>query len=163
MIEMHGSLWRVKTLDYEGFVPKEGKCWEDKTMPLVPSLGGGICESDLKKDGKDEVRIPLESLPKKEEGGEKTLLRPAVVWFGESLDKEIRNAYKKVLKNCDLLLIIGTSCVVYPAASFGVKVKNRGGKVADFNLEKAGSHSSDFTFLGKAGETLPKILDVQIE
>ncbi|WP_431262338.1 SIR2 family NAD-dependent protein deacylase [Roseateles chitinivorans] len=43
-------------------------------------------------------------------------IRPGVVWFGEPLDDEVVNAATRRIARCDLLLIVGTSGVVYPAA-----------------------------------------------
>ncbi|WP_431103907.1 SIR2 family NAD-dependent protein deacylase [Roseateles noduli] len=43
-------------------------------------------------------------------------IRPGVVWFGEQLDDEVVNAAAQRIADCDLLLIVGTSGVVYPAA-----------------------------------------------
>ncbi|MDH0863829.1 NAD-dependent protein deacylase [Mitsuaria sp. GD03876] len=43
-------------------------------------------------------------------------IRPGVVWFGEGLDDGVVNAAAALIAACDLLLIVGTSGVVYPAA-----------------------------------------------
>lgn len=43
-------------------------------------------------------------------------VRPGVVWFGEQLDDEVVNAAAQRIADCDLLLIVGTSGVVHPAA-----------------------------------------------
>ena len=63
------------------------------------------------------------------------LLRPHIVWFGESLDPEDLQHSSNALRNCDVLLIIGTSGVVYPAASFGPIAKENGAFVAELNLD----------------------------
>ena len=46
-----------------------------------------------------------------------SLLRPAVVWFGESLDHQIWTSARDATRQADLLLVVGTSGQVYPAAS----------------------------------------------
>jgi NAD-dependent deacetylase len=43
-------------------------------------------------------------------------IRPGVVWFGENLPQDVVRQATALLKACDLLLIVGTSGVVYPAA-----------------------------------------------
>jgi len=43
-------------------------------------------------------------------------VRPGIVWFGESLDAKILSKASALVSACDLLLVIGTSGVVYPAA-----------------------------------------------
>ena len=50
---------------------------------------------------------------------------------------------------------------VYPAAGFAKTVKQRGGKVAVFNLERSkGDDEMDFLFLGPCEETIPKLFEV---
>ena len=63
------------------------------------------------------------------------LLRPHVVWFGESLDEEVLEGAQEELEACDLCLVVGTSSVVYPAAMFAPSVAARGVPVAEFNME----------------------------
>ncbi|MDR1162768.1 MAG: NAD-dependent deacylase [Candidatus Accumulibacter sp.] len=43
-------------------------------------------------------------------------IRPGVVWFGENLDTTTVKQARHAIADCDLLLIVGTSGVVYPAA-----------------------------------------------
>lgn len=50
----------------------------------------------------------------------------------------------------DLILVIGTSGVVYPAAGYAWSVKMRGGKVAVFNIESDADSQADWTFEGFA-------------
>lgn len=88
------------------------------------------------------------------------LLRPHVVWFGESLDAELLNSAVDASKNCDVMLVIGTSSVVQPAASLAFQAKDGGAVVAEINLEKTPhSHFMDFALHGKAGEIVPRLLD----
>ena len=48
----------------------------------------------------------------------------------------------------DLILVIGTSGVVYPAAGYAWSVKMRGGKVAVFNIESDSDSHADWMFEG---------------
>ncbi|PRD24162.1 UNVERIFIED_CONTAM: NAD-dependent protein deacylase sirtuin-5 [Trichonephila clavipes] len=89
------------------------------------------------------------------------LLRPHVVWFGESLDPDVLMAAQHELDQCDLCLVIGTSSVVYPAAMFAPGVADRGVPVAEFNIESTpGTENFGFHFEGFCGSTLPKALGV---
>ena len=63
------------------------------------------------------------------------LLRPAVVWFGESLDPGALDRAAHVATHCDVFLVVGTSAVVQPAASFASVARRAGARVAEFNLE----------------------------
>ena len=95
--------------------------------------------------------------PKCNCGGRK---RPDVVLFGESLPTdEIERAYTEISK-CDALLIIGTSGVVYPAASLPYYAKQRDAKIIEINPEGTPfSTISDYVLLGKAGDLLPEIVE----
>ncbi len=87
--------------------------------------------------------------------------KPNVVLFGES----VRSLHhiEELLTNCDLLLVIGTSAQVYPAAGLPELVKQQGGLIYEFNQEQAlsvpGSRGSlplpDFFFQGDLAITLP--------
>ncbi len=87
-------------------------------------------------------------------------LRPNIVWFGESLDQNILTNVYDDLATTELLLIIGTSAVVYPAASFGALAKQNGAKILEINLTSTqNSQIADVSVQGKAGEVLPLIVD----
>ncbi len=88
------------------------------------------------------------------------LLRPHVVWFGESLDPDILQQAIATSKACQVMLVIGTSSVVQPAASLALEAKSGGAVVAEINLEST-PHSPfmDFTLHGKAGEIVPKLVE----
>jgi len=81
-----------------------------------------------------------------------------VVWFGESIPTLVTT--EKLLEGCDLLLILGTSSTVYPAAGFAAQVQAQGGKTAVFNLEASGE-TSDWFFEGGVENTLSEALLVE--
>ena len=56
-------------------------------------------------------------------------VRPGVVWFGESLPAEVWGQAQAVIEGCDLLLVVGTSGQVEPAASLVALARSRGAKV----------------------------------
>ena len=90
--------------------------------------------------------------------GERSTLRPHVVWFGE-MPIDIDRIYQ-ALDICDVFLSIGTSGNVYPAAGFVEIVNTRGGHSVEINLEPSAVDSSfSQKIYGPAGETLPKFLD----
>ena len=102
---------------------------------------------------KEEIRNIPPKCPKCNE-----LMRPAVVWFGEEIPF-LTEAYKEIEK-CDVLLVIGTSGVVQPAALFPFIVKKNGGKVVEINLNDTPITSiADISIKGKASEILSKIVD----
>lgn len=92
------------------------------------------------------------------------LLRPGVVWFGEPLPFSVVKKADDFISTqppVDLILVIGTSGSVWPAAGYVEQVKMRGGKVAVFNIDRDAQSSSleDWMFEGDAAETLPIALE----
>ena len=87
------------------------------------------------------------------------LLRPHIVWFGESLAPEDLECSYAALQRCDILVIIGTSGVVHPAASFASVAKDQGAFVVELNLEATPSSSIvDVSFQGRAKDLVPLLL-----
>jgi len=85
------------------------------------------------------------------------LARPAVVWFGESLDPADVEAAEAAC-DCDVFLTIGTSAVVYPAAGLVHDAQRRGAFTAEINLEPtAASSAVDLAILGAAEQILPEL------
>jgi NAD-dependent deacetylase len=98
------------------------------------------------------------AMPKCRECG--GLLRPHVVWFGESLDPSLLDRAIEASRSSQVMLVIGTSAVVQPAASMALEAKEAGAVVAEINLEKTpNSGMMDYVLLGKSGEILPKLLE----
>ena len=91
------------------------------------------------------------------------LLRPSVVWFGESLDAEVMTNVYEHLERADACIVVGTSAVVQPAASFPIVVKRNSGAIIEINVEATPlTQIVDHHLSGKAGEILP-LLDKAIE
>ena len=107
----------------------------------------------------DENRdVPISILPSCLQCG--ALLRPHIVWFGESLLAEDLQQCSTVLRSCDLLLVIGTSGVVYPAAGFASVAKDAGAFVAEINLDPTPQSSLvDVSLQGRAKDLVPLLLD----
>ncbi len=106
----------------------------------------------------EDRRVPLPKLPSCAACG--GLLRPNVVWFGEMLDADILEQTYQALGECQVMLVVGTSALVQPAASMGLHARRRGAYVAEINLEPTpNSELLNMSLLGKAGEILPKLLN----
>jgi NAD-dependent deacetylase len=87
------------------------------------------------------------------------LLRPGVVWFGESLDSDVVSASFGVAREADVMLVVGTSSVVQPAASLGAEARSAGAYVVEVNIEPAlGGPVANAALTGPAGELLPRLL-----
>lgn len=102
-------------------------------------------------------RSARDGLPRCECG---ELLRPDVVWFGEALAPDsIYKAYG-ASQRCMAMLVVGTSGVVHPAASFPEVVHQSGNLVIEFNIEKTPiSRYADHSIIGPVEKTLPKLIE----
>lgn len=86
------------------------------------------------------------------------LMRPDVVWFHEPLPREALHGAFKLAAQSDVMLIIGTSGVVQPAASLPLVTREHGGILIEINVTDTPlTPICQYTFRGKAGEILPKI------
>jgi NAD-dependent deacetylase len=100
-----------------------------------------------------DKRSPLPVLPPRCDCG--GLLRPGVVWFGEALPPEVWEASEQAVRSADLLLVIGTSGAVYPAAGLARIAK----RVVEINLAATAlSSSMDEILEGPSGEVLPRLI-----
>lgn len=87
------------------------------------------------------------------------LLRPEVVWFGEGLPPDAINAAEQLSAACDVMLVVGTSGVVYPAAAVPLIAARAGAPVIDVNPERdALARHSDVFLRGPGGEVLPALV-----
>lgn len=82
-------------------------------------------------------------------------LRPDIVWFGDMLDEHTVRQSETVITDCDLLISIGTSGIVYPAAGFPQLAKSVGALCVEINPDTTElSFIYDHHLRGKAGEVL---------
>jgi NAD-dependent deacetylase len=88
------------------------------------------------------------------------LLRPGVVWFGEGLPVDVwDNAHRAVCAS-DILLVAGTSAVVYPAASLAPLAKRAGAIVIEINPDETPiSAAVTYSLRGCAGDILPQLFE----
>lgn len=103
----------------------------------------------------DDRRVPIPITPSCLSCGK--MLRPHIVWFGESLDPNDISGAVEALGNCDIMLVIGTSGVVQPAASFASEARSHGAFIVEINPD-SGTPAADIHLRGKAGELLPKLI-----
>ena len=148
LIELHGTLYKTRCTRCEKISP-------NRENPIVEALSN-ITEVEKNR------KIELDALPKCQDCS--GLLRPHIVWFNESLSDDDMSRAHDVMDECDLVLVIGTSSVVYPAAMFAPAASSRGVPIAEFNLEPTlASKTQGFFFQGPCGQTLPKALGIKNE
>lgn len=89
------------------------------------------------------------------------LLRPDVVWFGENIPEDVYVQSYEIVEKAEVLLYIGTSAVVYPAAHFIEQSIYRGKIVIEVNLEKTQySDLVKFSLIGRASEIIESITNI---
>lgn len=95
-------------------------------------------------------------------------LRPGVVWFGEQLPLDLLDRVDEWLDDLprlDLFLVIGTSSRVFPAATYIEKAREKGARVAHFNVEPDEDFidEDDWFVRGDAAITLPQVINSALQ
>jgi NAD-dependent deacetylase len=88
------------------------------------------------------------------------VLKPDVVFFGEAIPANAMAKAFDEADRADLVLVIGTSAVVYPASGIPSTARRHGAKIVEINLEETEltRHATDYFIKGVFGETLPRIV-----
>jgi NAD-dependent deacetylase len=120
----------------------------------VIRLHGDIWTVRCLKCGKSQVeRAELTDLPP--HCGCGGMLRPGVVWFGESLPKKALERAEAAVRAADLLIVAGTSAQVYPAAGLIPLAST----VIEINPEETPfSDEVTYSLRGTSAEILPQLL-----
>jgi NAD-dependent deacetylase len=90
-------------------------------------------------------------------------LKVDVVHFTEPIPSDVYELSFFEAMKCDLMFVCGTSAAVYPAAELPRVAKKRGARVVEVNFEETPltrERVSDYILEGKAGEILPRIVEV---
>jgi NAD-dependent deacetylase len=96
-----------------------------------------------------------DKVPKCSCGG---LIRPDVVWFGEMLPEDVFEGAETVSARSDIFFVVGTTGIVYPAASMIYIAKRAGAYIVEVNIEETEvSQAADESYYGEAGRILPAI------
>jgi NAD-dependent deacetylase len=103
----------------------------------------------------EDRRIPLPIPPYCVSCGQ--MLRPHIVWFGESLNPQDIDQAMDALERCEVMLVIGTSGIVQPAASFASTARSAGAYVVEINPD-ASSPVAHVALRGRAAEVVPLLV-----
>lgn len=127
----------------------------------VVELHGNIWELQCTREGivEESRETPLPRIPPvcRNCGA---LVRPHVVWFGEALDPAILEQAYRLSTACQVMLVIGTSSIVEPAASLPLAAGRAGATILEINLRPTPlTPHADLFFPGKAAEILPLLDD----
>ncbi len=90
------------------------------------------------------------------------ILKPSVVFFGEMIPHDALQQSAFYAGKADVVLVAGTSAVVYPAAAIPQQAKRNGAKIIEFNIEETDLTRSgtDVFIHGSAGKTLPHLVEL---
>jgi NAD-dependent protein deacetylase/lipoamidase len=88
------------------------------------------------------------------------MLRPEVIFFGENIPYKALARSRQAATDCDVMLVVGTSAVVEPAASMPVIAKDNGATVIEINPESSPltGRVSDYIVLETAGKAMNAIV-----
>jgi len=148
-LEKMNLLRHVITQNIDGLHKKAGS-------RNVTEIHGSLRETYCLKCGKEFIapHVPEGLPPYCDCGG---VLKPNTVLFGEQLPQgALETAYHES-SSCKLMLVIGTSAVVQPAASLPALAQQKGAKIVEVNIEGA-FPGADFVIEEKAGIGLSRIL-----
>lgn len=126
----------------------------------VLELHGNIVRSKCSVEGVEaEPRAGDESAPPLCPGCG-AFLRPDVVWFGEALPEDAFAAASAAARSCEVFLSVGTSSLVYPAASLPSEAARSGAVLIEVNPSDTPlTPYVDYALRGRAGEVLPALVE----
>jgi NAD-dependent deacetylase len=148
-LEQMGIVRCVITQNIDGLHKKAGS-------KNVIEIHGNLMEIYCLACGKEykAPNIPEEMPPRCSCGG---ILKPNTVLFGEELPMNVFMKAKEESASCRIMILVGTSAIVQPAASLPYLAKQNGAKIIEINIEKA-FHDADYLIMEKAGTALPRIV-----
>lgn len=167
---LHGSLYDLKCWNDCGYTEQN-----NYTDPVVPALAIPQSEDgtqtnplirglDISNEKHRINNISTSELPHCP-SCKTALLRPGVVWFGEALPTDVLNdvdAFFFANEPIDLMLVIGTSGTVHPAAGYVQAAKHKGARVAVVNPDPSSGDdldtNRDWFFQEDAATALPAML-----
>jgi len=127
-----------------------------QVVELHGAIARTICLAKCGFREDDPARLPPGEPPRCPNCGD--WLRPGVVWFGEMLDPEQLDAAEAAATACDVMLVVGTSGMVYPAAGLPLAARQAGATVVIVNPAPSEIDDCAHQVLrGTAAATLPRL------
>lgn len=148
--EIHGSLFDV--VDTEGRPLR--RLERDELVRIADALERAQ-RGLFKRTRIARAALPLLGLPHVSEPTQPTH-RPSVVLFGEALCEPAWERAQEAVRRADALLVVGTSGLVYPAASIPEEAAEAGARVIEVGLERT---QEGLWLPGRAGEVLPGLVE----
>jgi len=87
-------------------------------------------------------------------------MRPNVVWFGEDLPQDVFAAAEGAARTCDVMLVVGTSADVWPAAGLPMTAKMAGAQIVEINPNHTSlTQHVHYVLAGTSAVILPQIIE----
>jgi NAD-dependent deacetylase len=118
----------ILTQNIDGLHQKAGSTEVLELHGSIVKIKCSVC------DFKDEIITEFSEIPPLCKCG--NILRPDVIWFGESLSQDIWQRAIIFSSQCDLMIIVGTSLVVSPANTLPIYAKQNNATLIEINPEK---------------------------
>jgi NAD-dependent deacetylase len=152
-LEQMGRLQTIITQNVDGLHQRAGNSDVIEFHGTFASHRCMACSRPVDPDHLDISHMP----PTCRCGG---VIRPDVIMFGETIDVDFLSRSQMLAASCDVMLVIGTSATVEPAAHLPLIAKHGGARVIEINAEKTPltQHISDIALLGKAGPIMRAIV-----
>ena len=149
-IRLHGDILADRWLEP---CPRGLGC-DVREATVAADAGADATRADAAPSSASEVRGPPRCL----RCG--NLVRPAVVWFGERLPEGAIDAAERAARTCDVMLVVGTSGAVWPAAGLAGIARRAGALVAMVNPHASEiDHEAQLLLCSTAARVLPRLLD----
>jgi NAD-dependent deacetylase len=158
VVELHGNLLRLKS-----FVNEDSVFAMERSLVICPVCDGyaDSDQCDPYADRSDLAAIELRNGPVPHCPCCGAWLRPDIVWFGEMLDPDVIEAAWNAVESCELLIAVGASLEVQPAASLPWGAMNKGACVIEVNpVPTDFAEYCHASFAATAVDTLPRLLDL---
>jgi len=148
-MERIGKLHRVVTQNIDGLHTKAGN---RDVVEIHGSLHESYCMDCYRRFTAQD--IPSEIPPRCPCGG---IIKPSTVLFGEPMPEEAMEQALLEARDCELMLVIGTSATVQPAASLPIIAREHGARLIEINPDPALPHP-DLRLPEKAGRAMTSIV-----
>jgi len=143
----------ILTQNIDGLHQKAGSTKVLELHGSIVKIKCSVC------DFKDEMITEFSEIPPLCKCG--NILRPDVVWFGESLPQDVWQKAIIFSSQCDLMIIAGTSLVVSPANTLPIYAKQNNAILIEINPEKTEMSSEmDLVIRNTSASALPKFVSM---
>jgi NAD-dependent deacetylase len=141
----------VLTQNIDGLHQKSGSSKVLELHGSIVKIKCSVC------DYKEEILTEISNLPPLCKCG--NILRPDVVWFGESLPQDVWQNAMNFASECDLMIIAGTSLVVSPANTLPIYAKQNNATLIEINPEDTVmSREMNLVIRNTSAKSLPELV-----